>query len=280
MGVSPAPPWATVFFGIHEIDIVPRWSLQIMFYKRFIDDVFAVWLCHPDPDENSRLFLAFQTDMNAWHGLEWEFTPLASSCNFMDLKVEIAGDKIKTSVYEKPMNLYLYIPPHSAHAKGISTGLVLGHVLRYQRLCSDPRDADRKILEFAERLVARGHSRRDINLLLARAEKNAAAFLARSKEEHQELKAIKEAKARRQVYYHVQYHPEDPPASAIQQLWQELVQNPPGEKPLTEMVNCLHEPVGVDRLVVAYSRPLNLRNQFSVRDIQGRGREVSTYMAE
>jgi hypothetical protein len=39
-------------------------------------------------------------------------------------------------------------------------------------------------------------------------------------------------------------------------------------------------PMGFDQLIVAYSRPLNLRNLFSVRDISEKGSAVSTYLAE
>jgi hypothetical protein len=54
MGTAPAPPWATVIvmYALHEDKMVPRWSENIPFYKRFIDDVIGVWLVHPDPEEN------------------------------------------------------------------------------------------------------------------------------------------------------------------------------------------------------------------------------------
>jgi hypothetical protein len=32
MGTPPAPPWATVFFGIHESQMVPRWQAHVPFY--------------------------------------------------------------------------------------------------------------------------------------------------------------------------------------------------------------------------------------------------------
>eukprot|EP00956_Cyclotella_meneghiniana_P009640 scaffold13295_cov36-Cyclotella_meneghiniana.AAC.3 len=41
------------------------------------------------------------------------------------------------------------------------------------------------------------------------------------------------------------------------------------------MENADGVPVGVNKLIVAYSRPLNLKNRFSVRDIHGRGRPAS-----
>jgi hypothetical protein len=46
------------------------------------------------------------------------------------------------------------------------------------------------------------------------------------------------------------------------------------------MENHRGDQVGFSKLVVAYSRPLNLRNRFSVRNIDGRGRNVSSYLAE
>ena len=39
------------------------------FYKHFIDNILGIWLCHPDPQENARLFKSFQDDINSWKGL-------------------------------------------------------------------------------------------------------------------------------------------------------------------------------------------------------------------
>jgi hypothetical protein len=33
----------------------------------------------------------------------------------MDPNIKIVGEKVETSMYEKPQNLYLYITPHSSH---------------------------------------------------------------------------------------------------------------------------------------------------------------------
>ena len=52
MGTPPAPPYATIFYALHENDMLPRWSERVVFYKRFIDDVLGIWLPHPDPLQN------------------------------------------------------------------------------------------------------------------------------------------------------------------------------------------------------------------------------------
>eukprot|EP00804_Cyclotella_cryptica_P005807 CCRYP_000117-RB/>CCRYP_000117-RB protein AED:0.34 eAED:0.34 QI:0/-1/0/1/-1/0/1/0/146 len=48
MGIS-RPPWATIFYALHENNFLPPWSHHILFYKRFIDDVFGIWIPHPSP---------------------------------------------------------------------------------------------------------------------------------------------------------------------------------------------------------------------------------------
>ncbi|KAL3786063.1 LOW QUALITY PROTEIN: hypothetical protein ACHAWO_007252 [Cyclotella atomus] len=114
MGTPPAPPWATIFFALKEMGLLPKWSTFLHFYKRFIDDVLGVWLVHPDPEYNKKMWLEFQADMNSWFGLEWVCTDLATSVNFMDLTITIADGHLETTLFEKAQNLYLYIPPHSS----------------------------------------------------------------------------------------------------------------------------------------------------------------------
>ena len=79
---------------------------------------------------------------------------------------------------------------------------------------------------------------------------------------------------------HLQFHPEDPKSRVIQELWRDNVSRPPGERPLPKMKNLDGAEVDFESLIVAYHRPLNLRNYFSVRDIHGRGKEVSSYLPE
>ncbi|KAL7502299.1 hypothetical protein ACHAXN_000459, partial [Cyclotella atomus] len=108
---------------------------------------------------------------------------------------------------------------------------------------------------------------------------NAAAYMARTPQEHEAILREKKSEGENQLYFHLQYHPDDPKACTIQELWTEYVSHSPGELPSAQMNNCWGNPCGLDKLVVAYSRPLNLRNKFSVRNIHGRGRPVSAFLA-
>ena len=198
----------------------------------------------------------------------------------MDLTITIVDGKIETTIFEKAQNLYLYIPPHSSHPRGVLTGLICGQVLRFRRLCSKRSDANKKIQEFAKRLMDRGHTREKLEPIFAKAEVNASNYLKRTESDMELLEKKKWIKSNKQIFFHLQYHPEDPPSRDIQKLWTDLVAEPTGERPLHEMKNMDGHKVGFNNLVVAYSRPLNLRNRFTVRDIHCRGRPVSEYLAE
>ena len=129
-------------------------------------------------------------------------------------------------------------------------------------------------------MLARGHTRESLTPLFTKANKNAKAFLSRTPAEREAIKKQKGKDARNQLFLHLQFHPDDPSTRNIQKLWQELVLQPKGETPLPDMENADGVPVGVNKLIVAYSRPLNLKNRFSVRDIHGRGRPALEYLAE
>jgi hypothetical protein len=115
MGTPPAPTNATLYFGIHEMDICPRFAHCLVAYYRYIDDCFGIWRHHPNPTIDEQNWNEFQVAMNSYGRLTWEFTPLAKTADFLDLTLSITKKGIHTSIYEKKLSLYLYIPPHSAH---------------------------------------------------------------------------------------------------------------------------------------------------------------------
>jgi hypothetical protein len=58
----------------------------------------------------------------------------------MDLKLTLNNNHITSTLYEKPSNLHLYIPPHSAHPSVFLTGPIMGMSHRIHTLCTDPTD--------------------------------------------------------------------------------------------------------------------------------------------
>jgi hypothetical protein len=87
MGISPAPPWATptLLYSFHEQTFVPRWEKHLIFYKRFINDIFGIWLPHLHPEMNALLWSQFTHSLQLWRDLEWTVSSRSQTCNFMDL---------------------------------------------------------------------------------------------------------------------------------------------------------------------------------------------------
>ena len=79
--------------------------------------------------------------MNAFPGLTWEFSERAKTIDFMDMTISInKSNYIETTLFDKRLNLHLYIPPHSAHPPGLLPGIVYGTLFRIFTLCSDNED--------------------------------------------------------------------------------------------------------------------------------------------
>ena len=73
MGAPPAPPWATIFFGIHYETVIAIFVQKLQLYGPFIDDVLGIWLVDPDPVEDRRQWTLFVELMQDYYGLEWIF---------------------------------------------------------------------------------------------------------------------------------------------------------------------------------------------------------------
>jgi hypothetical protein len=148
MGISPAPPWATIFFGLFEHGLLQQWAPNLGYYRHFIDDIIGIWIPDPCPNKNVQLWNDFKNEMQQWHGLHWTCESPSLSINFMDLTISVINGHLETTLYKKPQNLYLYRPPHSSHPSGIQRGLIFGQVLRICRLCSNTTDATTCIRNF------------------------------------------------------------------------------------------------------------------------------------
>ena len=140
MGAPLAPTYANSSFATHELTFVPN-NINLLFYCQYIDHVFAIWF----PDSNNTIdnnnWNMFQHQLNGWGGLEWEINDRTDSVVFLDLTLSIRNNKIHSMLYEKPLNLHLYLPARSAHPLGVLHGLVAGHIYRAFSLCTDELDA-------------------------------------------------------------------------------------------------------------------------------------------
>ena len=59
MGVPPSPPWATIFFGIHEETVLTSFGENLQLYFHLIYDVLGIWLVDPNPVEDCQQWMVF-----------------------------------------------------------------------------------------------------------------------------------------------------------------------------------------------------------------------------
>jgi hypothetical protein len=108
--------------------------------------------------------------MNNFGALTWKVQELSKSVNFLDVTITIGEDRcIVTKTYEKSMNLYLYIPPASAHPPGVLKSIVCGNLRWYWLQNSSRSDFITTAKHFANRLIARGHSAASIGMIFMEA---------------------------------------------------------------------------------------------------------------
>ena len=102
MGTLPAPPYATIYYGIHEEKFLPHHAQRVVFYRRFIDDVIGIWCPHDNHEQDTLEWDHFKNKMNAFPGLTWEFSERAKTIDFMDMTISIKkSNNIETTLFEK-----------------------------------------------------------------------------------------------------------------------------------------------------------------------------------
>ena len=250
MGTPPAPTYATLYFAIHELTFLAEFSNNIIFYKRYIDDIFAIWRHSTNVNDDATAWRNFQLQLNNYD-LHWDISPRQQSVSFLDLTISIGPDnRIATTLYEKALNLYLYIPPHSAHPNSVLTGLIYGNVHRITTLCSDPTNQRTLLSTFYQRLLVRGYSPQTLQPLFQKALSRPTTIQPRNPNPT--------LPSDQQIFLHLPYHPINPRTHAIQKTWHRTLYHPTYKQPLTMFTN-------IKKLTVAYSRPFNLGNLLSSR---------------
>ena len=275
MGVSPACMWATLYFAPWEERLMRQFKKYLLFYVRFIDDVAAAWdFCD---DDSYGAYNIFQKRMNKYGALRWEFTTAATTIDFLDVTLTINNGCIDTCLYEKELNLYLYLPPSSAHPPGVLKGLVHGMIYRIIRLTSDKTKQKEFISALYNRLLYRGYSPKQMQSLFADSIKR----INDNATHDNKLQVVQETKDN-PIILHVPYHPLLASSQKIQCLFKKtLLDNSwedPQATPLPDFKN-KGKKLGISRLIVAYHRSKNIGNYLAPRKIESTpGPPASDYL--
>jgi hypothetical protein len=256
MGTSVACAYATIYYSYHEETalLIPNNKLGIIYYRRYIDDAFIIQLlCAHGYSSLCTTMNDFGNNPN--RRLQWIVEPAATSVNFLDLNITISSfGTITFRTYQKPMNLYLYLPPHTAHPPGVMKGLIYGSIQRFWNNNTETKDYRRVTKEFFQHLLARGHEPSSLRPL----------FLAGAKLVDTKLRAPTlppsqvSTDKHRPVIVHQYYHPNQISRATLQQAFHETLHS------LADTGNTERErAIGTSRLIIAYHRPKNLCDQLN-----------------
>jgi len=232
MGTPAACAYATITYGQHEnTKILTEFSSNLLYYKRYIDDIFAIWI--PPETGNSIIWKNFKERVNDWGTLKWIIEEPSHKTVFLDLNIELRNSTIHTSTYQKSLNLYLYIPPRSAHPPSCIKGLISGELRRYW-LQNRPEDFETILSKFIIRLANRGHHLNDLIPLLQQ------AALKLSNANSHGARAI----STNNLYIHQMFHPNGLQRTDIREAYNATL------KPF----------LNFEKVTVAISRPRNLKD--------------------
>ena len=141
-------------------DIISQQCTELIFWKRYIDDAFA--LLRSNATETCRLSL------NSWHpDIQWEVSDHGTQVAFLDLDIQLRYGRFLFQTFRKPRNAYLYIPRISCHPEGVFKALIIGEAQRlFRHNRQDQAALERHSNFFLNKLRLRGHSRQEAALIM------------------------------------------------------------------------------------------------------------------
>lgn len=260
MGTPVAVEYATLYYAYHEITVLlAKYSQHLLFYGRFIDDKLGAWNDRDDPGAWER----FCADVNNFGILKWDLEQVGREVHFLDLWVSLNADNcIETSTYQKPMNIYQYIPQASAHPLGMGKAMIFGALRRYKLQNTRREDYLQMIRLHFRRMKARGWKPELLKELFLQA----ADRLELPKPAIAGVLDEEEVKRRDRLFIHMKYHPRGITRCQIRTAFDRICDN------------FRDTAAEIKQVTIAFSRPKNLRDELvSARLHQPEGRETSTF---
>ena len=147
---------AIIFMHILERRIVNSFlaSGKLLFWARFIDDLFGVFISYSVAEEFVALYNSMHPDIKT-------SGTIGESCVWLDFEFNIHGripadGRLCSSVFQKKLCSFLYLPYASFHTKSARTAFIAGEVKRYVRISVNMDDYLTVRSLFVARLRARG----------------------------------------------------------------------------------------------------------------------------
>ena len=261
MGTSAACMWATIYFAVHENGtLLENFQLNLLLFRRFIDDIFGIWI--PLGDDTTT-WKAFKDDTNNFGILTWDFEEPSDCVNFLDLTISIEDSRIVTKTYQKSMNLYQYIMPQSNHPPRMMKGIIYSLMRNYHRQNTKFEDYRKMARLHFQRHADRGWDKKLVkSWIIAADEKIQATF----KDPVPIHAPAPNPDLDERLFIHFEYHKNDIPKSQVRRIYDQTCKD------------LFQEALGVEQLTIAYSRSMNLQELLTKGKLhQAAGQEASKY---
>ena len=157
-----APNFANVYMGRFEENFVYKTegSNYVILWVRFTDDIFLIW-----KGDTDSLTIFIDHLNNAATSITFTHEISANSVNFLDTTVlKDRQGNISTDVYQKPTDTHPYLHWTSAHPPHLKQSIPCSQALRLRRICSSTDTLKKRIIEYADFVVACGYQRSKVLL--------------------------------------------------------------------------------------------------------------------
>ena len=157
MGQSSAVVYANIFVYECEESLHDKANNSLLFYSRFVDDVFAVII----DKHQSNNFIKLLNEMHP--SLEFNCNSSDTTVDFLDCVI-YKGERFQNTgyfdlrVHQKITNKYIYIPFNSHHTIHNKRGWIKAELIRYIRNTSSHVEYIKLKIKFYNRLRERGYS--------------------------------------------------------------------------------------------------------------------------
>jgi hypothetical protein len=157
MGTPVANIYANIVLFMLERDCL---KFSPVLYLRYLDDLFIIVNAMQHGKNIIEVF------NNQCPTIKLEAVTYGTSGVFLDLFVSIENNQLITTVYQKPINKYLYLTPSSAHQFKVFYNLIKQELRRYKMICSRHEDYLNIANTFKSRLLSRNHNSKLIDTII------------------------------------------------------------------------------------------------------------------
>ena len=135
IGIKFAPMYASIFMDKLVGDFLKSQELTPWLWYRYIDDVFFIW------SHGEEKLASFIDDLNSYHpNIKLTHESNKQHISFLDLNVNLSGNKLSTDLYIKPTDRRQYLHYTSSHPEHTKKSVVYSQALRLSRICSEEKD--------------------------------------------------------------------------------------------------------------------------------------------